>query len=125
MRLLFAIIILALSSATGFGQLAEFSIKSPLHKFSKAKEGQVLEHTFEFTNSGKAPLIISSFTVSCSCTKVTLPKEPIQPGQKGTIKITFDTEGRNFYQDRTVLLHANTKKETEKLRFKVYVEPKQ
>ncbi len=125
MRLLFAIIILALSSATGFGQLAEFSIKSPLHKFPKAKEGQLLEHSFEFTNSGKAPLLVSSYTVSCSCTKVVLPKDPIQPGQKGTIKITFDTEGRNFYQDRTIILHTNTKKETEKVRFKVYVEPRQ
>jgi hypothetical protein len=125
MRLLFAIIILALSSATGFGQLAEFSIKAPTHKFPKTNEGVVLEHSFEFTNTGNAPLIISSFTVACSCTKVTLPKEPVQPGQKGIVKVTFDTEGRNFYQDRTVILHTNTKKQTEKLRFKVYVEPKQ
>jgi hypothetical protein len=39
MRLLFAIIILAMNSATGFGQLAEFSIKEPVVKFPKSKEG--------------------------------------------------------------------------------------
>jgi hypothetical protein len=125
MRLLFAIIILALSSATGFGQLAEFSIKEAVHKFPKSNEGAVLEHEFIFTNTGKSPLIISGYTVACSCTKVILPKDPIAPGQKGTIKLTFDTEGRSFYQDRTILLQTNTKKKSEKLRFKVYVEPKQ
>ena len=125
MRLLFAIIILALSSATGFGQLAEFSIKVPTHKFPKTNEGVVLEHSFEYTNTGSAPLIISSFTVACSCTKVTLPKEPVPPGQKGIVKVTFDTQGRTINQDRTVILHTTTKEQTIKLRFKVYVKPKQ
>jgi len=85
----------------------------------------VLEHSFEYTNTGSAPLIISSFTVACSCTKVTLPKEPVPPGQKGIVKVTFDTQGRTFNQDRTVILHTNTKEQTVKLRFKVYVKPKQ
>ncbi len=125
MRLLFAIIILALSSATGFGQLAEFSIKEPVHKFPKTNEGIVLEHEFVFTNTGRSPLIISGYSVACSCTKVLLPKDPIAPGQKAVIKLTFDTEGKTFYQDRTIFLQTNTKKKTDKLRFKVYVEPKQ
>ena len=124
MRLLFAIIILALSSATGFGQEAEFGIKEPVFKFPKAKEGEVIQHVFAFTNTGKTPLIFSSYSVACSCTKVSLPKEPVLPGQKGEIKVTFETEGRSFYQDRTILLTTNTKRKTEKLRFKVYVEPK-
>lgn len=125
MRLLFAIIILALSSATGFGQEAEFSIKGSTHKFPNAKEGVVLEHEFNFTNTGKSPLIFNGYSVQCTCTKVIVPKEPILPGQKGVIKITFDTEGRTFYQDRMISINANTKKKVEKLRFKVYVEPKQ
>lgn len=124
MRLLFAIIILALSSAPVFGQVAEFSIKESTVKFPKAKEGVVLEHDYVVVNTGKAPLIISNYSVACSCTKAILPKDPIQPGQKATIKVTFDTEGKSFYQDRTVILTTNTKKKTEKLRFKVYVEPK-
>jgi hypothetical protein len=124
MRLLFAIIIIALSSATGFGQLAEFSIKSPTIKLPKAKEGDQVEHIYEFTNTGKAPLIISSYKVDCPCTKLELPKEPILPGQKGKIILSFDTKGKSFYQDRIIYLEMNTKKKTEKLRFKIYVEPK-
>ena len=125
MRLLFAIIILAMNSATGFGQLAEFSIKEPVVKFPKSKEGAVLEHEYKFTNSGKAPLIFTGYSVQCTCTKVVVPKEPIAPGKSGVIKITFDTNGRTFYQDRVIILNTNTKKKEEKVRFKVYVEPKQ
>jgi hypothetical protein len=54
-----------------------------------------------------------------------VPKEPIAPGKSGVIKITFDTNGRTFYQDRVIILNTNTKKKEEKVRFKVYVEPKQ
>jgi hypothetical protein len=125
MRLLFAIIILALSSATGFGQLAEFSIKSATVKLPKAKEGEQVEHVYQFTNTGSAPLVISSYKVACSCTKLELPKGPIAPGQKGELKLSFDTHGKSFYQDRIIYLEMNTKKKTEKLRFKIYVEPKQ
>jgi hypothetical protein len=125
MRLLFAIIILALSSATGFGQLAEFSIKEPIHKFPKTNEGVVLEHEYKFTNTGKIPLIFSGYSVQCTCTKVIVPKDPIPPGKSGVIKVSFDTNGRTFYQDRFIELSTNTRKKTEKIRFKVYVEPKQ
>lgn len=124
MKFFFAILIAILSSAPGFGQVAEFSIKEPLHKFPKTQEGTVLTYTYTFTNTGKAPLIISGYTVACTCTKVDLPDGPIAPGQKGTIKITFDTEGRTYYQDRVIILNTNTKRKTEKIRFKVYVEPK-
>jgi hypothetical protein len=125
MRLLFAIIILALSSATGFGQEAEFDIKESTHKFPNTKEGVVLEHEYSFLNTGKAPLIFNGYSVQCTCTKVIVPKEPVLPGQKGVIKVSFDTEGRTFYQDRIITINTNTKKKVEKLRFKVYVEPKQ
>jgi hypothetical protein len=124
MRLLFAIIILALNSALGFGQVAEFSLKQSVHKFPNTNEGIVLEHEFVFTNTGTVPLIFDGYSVACTCTKLILPEAPIQPGKQGVIKLTFDTEGKSFYQDRIIYLKTNTKKKTEKLRIKVYVEPK-
>jgi hypothetical protein len=124
MRLFFAIIIIALSSATGFGQEAEFSIKQAVHKFPKSTEGTILEHTFTFTNTGKAPLIISDYNVECPCTKLEIPKNPILPGQTGTIKVIFDSSGKSYYQDRIIFLNTNTKRKTEKLRIKVFIEPK-
>lgn len=124
MRYLFAIIILFLSSAPGYCQEAEFSIDNSVHKFPKVDEGVILEHFFTITNSGGAPLIISEYKVSCSCTKVFLPKGPILPGESYKLKVSFDTNGKYYVQDRTIYLKANTKKETHHLRFKVKVIPK-
>lgn len=123
MRLLFAIILIACNSAAGLGQTAEFSIKKYQHKFPETKPGVVLEHIYEFTNTGSAPLVITDYKVDCPCTKVYLPNAPIPPKGKGQIKVTFDTEGKSYYQDRIIYLTTNTRKGKEKLRFKVFVTP--
>lgn len=114
-----------MNSALGFTQEAEFSLEKSVHKFPKTKEGEVLEHTFIFTNTGSAPLIINEYSVACKCTKVVFSDEPILPGKKGTVKVIFDTEGKYYQQDRVVILNVNTKKKTMKLRFKVYVIPRE
>jgi hypothetical protein len=122
MKLSVAVILLILNSAFGFGQTAEFFVKTPLHKFPKTTEGVQLKHTFEVTNNGEVPLIVSKYEVACSCTKVTLPG-PIAPGDVGKIVVEFDTNGKYYLQDRKVILHTNTKRKLEYLRFKVYVIP--
>jgi hypothetical protein len=83
-----------------------------------------LEHTFVFTNTGTIPLIINDFSVACTCTKVLFSKDPILPGKTGSIKVVFNTEGKYYQQDREILLSVNTKKKVVKLRFKVFVIPK-
>jgi len=124
MRLFYAIIIIALNSALGFGQEAEFSIEKSVHKFPKAYEGQLLEHYYVLTNTGNVPLVLSDYKVACSCTKVYLPEHPIAPGETYKLKVTFDTNGKYYFQDRVIYLKANTKKKTHTLRFKVKVIPR-
>ncbi len=46
--------------------------------------------TFEFTNTGNAPLIISNVQSTCGCTVPTKPTEPIQPGQTGKIDVKYN-----------------------------------
>jgi hypothetical protein len=114
-----------LNSALAFSQVAEFNfLDKTTVKWGKVNEGEKLTHYFVFENSGNAPLLIEDAQVACPCTKVEFPKHPVSPGAKDSIKVTFDTEGKFYYQDRVVKLVANTKKE-EKLRLKVYVIPKE
>ncbi len=124
MKLYFAIIIIALSSAFGFGQTADLSIDKAVHKFPKTYEGTKLEHVYVLTNTGEAPLEIKDYKVVCSCTKADLPDTAIAPGESFDLKVTFDTEGKYYFQDRTIYLLTNTKKEMHKLRFKVNVIPR-
>ncbi|MGC6434698.1 MAG: DUF1573 domain-containing protein [Crocinitomicaceae bacterium] len=119
----FIFLFIILNSALGFSQEAEFSLLEKVYKFPKTNEGVILNHNFKFENSGDSPLIISDYNVSCACTKVTLPNKPILPGEKGVIKVSFDTKGKYYLQDRIVYLTTNTSKKTKKLRFKVYVIP--
>ncbi len=123
MKLYFAIIIVALTSALGFGQEADFSIDKSVHKFPETIEGKLLEHDYIITNDGDIPLIISDYKVDCPCTKVELPKKPILPGESYSMKLSFDTKGKYYFQSRIVYLKANTSKGTHKLRFKVNVIP--
>lgn len=111
-----------INSAFCIGQKAEFSVDKSVFTFPKTKEGPVLSHDFVITNTGTAPLIISDYKVSCPCTKVTLPG-PVQPGDSAIIHVTFETKGKYYEQDRSIILITNTKKGTEKLRFKVFVIP--
>lgn len=113
-----------LLTALGFCQEAVFSPKYPTAKFPKVIEGRIVNYVYEFTNTGDAPLEFYSYDVECTCTKVELPTEPTQPGQKGRISVSFDTNGKYYFQDRIIYLQTNTNTKKEKLRLKVYVEPK-
>ncbi|HLP10946.1 MAG TPA: DUF1573 domain-containing protein [Flavobacteriales bacterium] len=121
MHRIILIILLTIYSALAFGQ-AEFSFLETTHKFPKTKAGPVLTYDYEFTNTGDQPLVISEIKVQCSCTRFEFPKEPIMPGQKGVIKLMFNTASVYGPQDRTLMVYSNAKKNPFKLRFKVNVE---
>lgn len=126
MKLLFLAISIVISTASPSKDGAVFSFTGKtMFMFADVKEGEQLSHSFEFINSGNVPLIISDFKVACSCTKAIFPKEPILPGQKSEIKITFDTNGKFGFQDRIVKVYSNANKSPIKLRVKVFVQPKE
>lgn len=116
---------LFLNSALGYTQAAEFSILEPVFKFPNTVEGPIVKHTYVFKNTGTEPLIIQDFIVACTCTEVFYSKEPVMPGKTGEVRVEFDTEGKYDHQDRIVTLMVNTKKKKVKLRFKIFVLPKQ
>ncbi len=92
--------------------------------FGQHKEGEILDTVFVFANTGEAPLIISKVRASCGCTVPEWPREPIQPGEKGQIKVSFDTNNRTGNQVKTVTIHSNEKQLTRQLKIKAQVEPK-
>lgn len=76
---------------------------------------------FTFTNTGNAPLVITSATGSCGCTVPTFPKEPIMPGQKATIKVHYDTQRLGAF-NKTVTIVSNAPSGSDVLRIKGTVE---
>jgi hypothetical protein len=95
------------------------------HDFGVINEGDVVETTFDFTNTGKADLIITNAVGSCGCTVPEWPKEPIPVGGKGTIKVKFNSHGKPNNQRKSVSLTTNTATGKEQVFIKANVTPKQ
>ncbi|MCK5700296.1 MAG: DUF1573 domain-containing protein, partial [Cyclobacteriaceae bacterium] len=56
---------------------AQIEIEEADHDFGDIHQGGKVEHTFNFINSGTAPLIINNVLTTCGCTAPEWPKEPI------------------------------------------------
>jgi hypothetical protein len=54
------------------------------------KKGDSGVRSFEFTNTGDAPLIISNVLSTCGCTIPSYSTEPIMPGKSGKIEIKYN-----------------------------------
>ena len=91
--------------------------------FGTINEGDIVDHTFKFTNTGDAPLVISSAKGSCGCTVPSPPKEPIAPGESSEIQVKFNSRGKKNIQNKTVTITANTEKGKEVIRIKANVTP--
>ncbi len=107
------------------GPLPVFSFAKIDHDFGTINEGQVVEYTYAFKNTGQAPLIIQSAQGSCGCTVPEWSKEPIPVGGTGFVKAKFDSNGKTNIQNKTVTVTANTWPKQTVLRFKAMVTPKE
>lgn len=106
------------------GPLPAFTFQEEEHDFGTIKEGDIVEHTFTFTNTGEAPLIIESARASCGCTVPIWPKEPIAVGETGEIMVRFNSTGKPNVQNKTVTITANSYPKISRLRIKAFVTPK-
>lgn len=74
---------------------AEIKFDKLTHDFGTFSEKEpVVSCTFSFTNVGESPLIINQAVASCGCTVPEYTKTPIQPGEKGKIKVTYNGTGK-------------------------------
>lgn len=80
------------------------------------KKGAV-SHDFVFTNEGDGNLVILNATAECGCTRPDYPKEPIAPGRKKSVKVTYNPAGRPGPFDKTVTLTTNAS--PRKIRLKI------
>lgn len=102
----------------------ELKFEKTEHDFGTINEGEIVETTFKFQNTGKTELIITSAKGSCGCTVPEWPKEPILPGDSGEIKVKFNSTSRTNLQQKQVTLITNTDQGKEILKIKATVAPK-
>lgn len=71
--------------------LAEITFKSTEIDYGVITQNSEGSRNFEFTNTGKTPLLLANVAASCGCTVVEWSKEPIKPGEKGTLTVKYNT----------------------------------
>lgn len=81
------------------------------HDFGAIPEGPAAEYEFKFKNTGSEPIVITKVHASCGCTTPSYSKEPVKPGETGTVKAVYNTQGRPnpFNKSITVVSNAGTK----------------
>ncbi len=95
------------------------------HDFGVITQGDVVETTFTFKNTGKSDLIITNATSTCGCTVPEWPKEPIPVGGEGEIKVKFNSAGKSNKVTKTITLTTNTPSGKESVIIKTEIKPKE
>jgi len=104
--------------------LPKMTFESLEYDFGVVREGKKVEHVFEFENTGEEPLLIGEANSTCGCTVPEFPKDYIQPGKKGKIKVIFDSKNLEGKVTKPITLIANTYPRETKLHIKGVVKKK-
>lgn len=95
------------------------------HKWTDSiTSGDVINHTFEFQNGGNANLVIQSVNATCGCTRPSYPFIPLAPGEKGEIKMQYNSLGKTGWQRPTLTVNSNEPAGIKRVYLDVYVKPK-
>lgn len=65
-----------------------------------------------FENSGNAPLVVHDVLGSCNCSKTSVSKKLLQPGDQGEIEMTIDMKGKVGHNSITATVYSNTPEKT-------------
>ncbi|GHT79372.1 hypothetical protein FACS189464_4140 [Bacteroidia bacterium] len=103
----------------------EISFDELIHDFGTLVFNSKAETEFTFTNTGKEPLTVTQCSASCGCTAPTWSKEPIKPGEKGTIKVVYKNTNYAAPFTKTVTVTSNAKTSRVILTIKGTVAPEQ
>ncbi len=101
-------LISAQQTATAPAATGDAKFKELAHDFGKvAEEVGSISTEFEFKNTGKKPIIIQDVRTSCGCTTPSYTKDPVLPGKKGTVKVSYSTTGRIGAFDKKITIFTN------------------
>lgn len=88
--------------------ITSIEFENTVFDFGSIVEGETVTYVFNFTNTGDAPLVINNVRSSCGCTVPAYSKEPLNPGEDGFIKVTFNSSGKQGSQYKIVTVTTNT-----------------
>jgi hypothetical protein len=95
----------------------EFKFESETIDYGKIDKGSDGERIFTFTNVGDQPIIIKNIQSSCGCTVPKKPEKPVMPGEKGEIKVSYDTKRVGGFS-KSITIFSNATEAAKVIRIK-------
>ena len=80
--------------------------------FGRLRENEVRVGQIRFTNAGGSLLSIVDVKTTCGCTVANIPRRTLQPGETGSVEVTFDPSGPGAGQRKYVNIISNSLGET-------------
>jgi hypothetical protein len=77
------------------------------YDWGEVSQGDKVNHSFKFENTGDDTLIILNVRSSCGCTAALASNDHIAPGQIGEISTSFNSAGRSKKQRKTINVSTN------------------
>lgn len=109
MKKLIAIFAIVLTSAVTFAQSGpkiQFAATDNTIDYGTVVRGKDDgRRTFEFTNTGDQPLVITNVRSTCGCTVPSKPEAPIMPGKTGKIDVQYNMSPGRI--SRTITVESN------------------
>ncbi|WP_375239747.1 DUF1573 domain-containing protein [Aurantibacter sp.] len=97
--------------------LGVLTFKTNIIDYGIVEKGTDKLRVFTFTNTGKAPILITKVKTSCGCTVPNYPKKPILPGESASIDITYDTNRMGQFK-KTITVMSNAEEALKQLTIK-------
>ena len=102
------ITLLLIASTLSFAEKGpRISFITDHYDFGNVLQGKTVDYTFLFENKGTEDLWIKEVTTSCGCTAALVSSNTIKPGEKGEIKVSYDSQGRAGVVSRTITVVSN------------------
>ena len=95
------------NTTTQFTDSTTVQLIDSVYNFGNVTDGEKVEYSYRFRNTGKNPLIVSNAVASCGCTVPEKPEEPIKPGETGFLKVVFNSKGRVGEVHKTITVTSN------------------
>jgi len=124
LSLLVSVFVLNLYAQGVVKEKTEISFKKMVHDFGNINEGDTVETTFEYTNTGNFPLLVTKIKASCGCTiPSNWSKEPLAAGETASFTVKFNSRNKPNRQSKRISILCNTEKGNEYVTIKAQVKP--
>lgn len=102
-------------------ELPVLKFEEEVFDFGDITQGEKVFHDFKFENAGKKNLIISNAYADCGCTVPEVPKQPIPPGEKNSIRVTFDSDKKSGIVTKQITVLTNCIPNTQVIKIKANI----